>query len=112
MIIVVAKNFIGKQFQAMTLYPFVFLKNNSLREDSVLLYHEKIHLRQQAEMLVVFFYLWYGIEFLVRFVQYKKRHVAYHNISLEREAYQHENNFGYLQQRKLWNFLSFLVKKK
>lgn len=91
----------------MTLWPFVVLKHHSLKEDVVFLNHEQIHLRQQAELLVVFFYLWYALEFLFRLIQYKNRHKAYRNISFEREAYQYENDGNYLKNRKPYSFLKF-----
>lgn len=92
----------------MTLWPFVVLKHHSLKEDSVFLNHESIHLRQQAELLIVFFYLWYALEFLIRLIQFQDRHKAYRNISFEREAYQKESNFEYLKNRSAYGFLKFL----
>ena len=92
----------------MTLWPFVVLKNQSLKENLIFLNHEQIHLRQQAELLVVFFYLWYGIEFLFRVIQYGNRHKAYRNISFEREAYHNENDFNFLKRRRFYGFLKFL----
>lgn len=92
----------------MTLWPFVVVKNHSLKEDAIFLNHESIHLRQQAELLIVFFYLWYGLEFLLRLIQYQNRYKAYRNISFEREAYEKEGNFDYLKQRSAYGFLKFL----
>ncbi len=92
----------------MTLWPFVVLKHHSLKEDVVFLNHEQIHLRQQAELLVVFFYLWYALEFIFRLIQYKNRHKAYRNISFEREAYFFESNALYLKNRKPYSFLKYL----
>ncbi len=70
--------------------------------------HEKIHLKQQLELLIIPFYLIYTIEFLVRLFQYKKRNLAYRNISFEREAYTNEFNLGYLKRRPFWRFLKYL----
>ena len=92
----------------MTLWPFVVLKHPSQKEDAVFLNHERIHLRQQAELLLVFFYLWYGIEFLFRLFQYKNRHTAYRNISFEREAYHFEGDLKYLKNRKAYAFFKFM----
>ena len=86
----------------MTLWPFVVLKNQSLKEDLIFLNHERIHLRQQAELLIVFFYLWYGFEFLIRLIQYQNRHKAYRNIFFEREAYHYELTSNYLKKRKMY----------
>jgi hypothetical protein len=73
-----------------------------------LLNHEKIHIKQQLELLVVFFFIWYGIEFLIRLVQYKNRREAYYNISFEREAYTKEKDLDYLKQRSFWSFLKYV----
>ncbi len=92
----------------MTLWPFIVLKHHDQKSDSVFLNHEGIHLRQQAELLVVFFYLFYGLEFLLRLIQYQNRHKAYRNISFEREAYHFENDLEYLKNRKTYGFFKFL----
>lgn len=70
--------------------------------------HEQIHLCQQKEMLVVFFFLWYGIEWIVRLIQYRNTITAYKNISFEREAYYNQLKEGYLEIRKHYSFLKHL----
>lgn len=70
--------------------------------------HENIHLKQQKEMFIVFFYLWYGIEWLVRLIQYKDSHEAYRNISFEREAYNNEYDDEYLSIRKFYEWIHYL----
>jgi len=91
----------------ITLYPFVLFRKET-KLSSRLLNHEKIHLKQQVEMLVIFFYLWYLLEFLVRFVQYLQFTKAYYNISFEREAYRYESDKGYLEKRKWFAWINFL----
>lgn len=73
--------------------------------------HERIHFKQQIEMLWVFFFFWYGIEYLVRLLQYKNSYRAYRNISFEREAYQNEKNTAYLSSRRRFAFLSYIKNK-
>ena len=70
--------------------------------------HEKIHLRQQLELLILPFYIFYTIEFLVRLIQYKNWYLAYKNLSFEREAYYNEFNLNYLKQRRIWQFIKYL----
>ena len=106
--VLVLKYIIPKGFNGITLFPFVFLKRIEQKHDTILLNHEKIHLRQQIELLVVFFYLWYGFEFLLRLVQYGNRREAYLNISFEREAYCNESNLNYIKKRPIWAFLKYL----
>lgn len=70
--------------------------------------HERIHLQQQLEMLILPFYLWYCIEFLLRLIQTGDRSRAYRNISFEREAYDHQHDLLYLKSRSFWSFLKYL----
>jgi len=108
MILIVRPKLLRKNFNGLTLWPFVVLRYQELKKDAVFLNHERIHLRQQAELLVVFFYLWYSFEFLLRWIKYGNRFEAYKNISFEREAYHYENDFNYLKYRKAYGFFKFL----
>ena len=108
MFVLVIKYLTPKGFRGLTLYPFVFLKDKSDKENVVLLNHERIHIRQQIELLVVPFYIWYSLEYLVRLIQFNDRNLAYRNISFEREAYQNEKNLDYLKQRSFWSFINYL----
>ena len=51
--------------------------------------HELIHWRQQIELGIIFFYLWYIIEWLIKLFKYGGQ--AYSNISFERAAYAGDN---------------------
>jgi hypothetical protein len=102
------KYIVPKDFVSLTLFPFIFLKSIAQKENKVLLNHEKIHLQQQKEMLVLFFYLWYTVEFLVRFVKTKNKNKAYRGISFEQEAYAHETDMLYIEKRPKWAFLKYL----
>ncbi len=107
MIILINRFFLRKKFTGMTLWPFVILRNKKLKDDIILMNHEKIHLRQQLELLVIPFFLFYGIEFVIRLIQYRNRYNAYKNISFEREAYANEENLQYLNQRSFWKFINY-----
>ncbi|CAM1348816.1 MULTISPECIES: hypothetical protein [Tenacibaculum] len=106
--IFISKHIIPKGFIGLTLYPFIFLKRKDLRYNYELVNHEKIHLKQQQELLIIFFFLFYAIEWLIKLIIYKNKHLAYKNLSFEREAYCNETNLYYLEERKLWAFLSYL----
>lgn len=98
---------IPKNYSGLAIYPFIFLKHKSLKENDVLINHEKIHLRQQVELLLVFFYIWYVVEFLFHLIRFGNWNKAYHNISFEKEAYHNEGNPNYLLDRKFWAFLNY-----
>lgn len=106
--IFISKYLVPKGYSGLTVFPFVFLKNSRFKTDYVLINHEKIHLRQQLEMLLIPFYLVYGLEFLLRLFQYKNWNLAYRNISFEREAYTNELNLDYLKHRPFWGFLKYI----
>ena len=70
--------------------------------------HEKIHTAQIREMLYIFFYLWYGIEWLIRLCKWKNKRDAYFHISLEREAYSMQYIDDYTKTRKHYAFLKYM----
>ncbi len=108
MILIVNKRLLSGRFKGITLWPFVIVKHQNLKKDRFFLNHEKIHLRQQLEMLVIFFYIWYAAEYFIRYSKSGNSLKAYRNISLEREAYRRENDLTYLKNRSFWAFLKFL----
>jgi hypothetical protein len=108
MFVIVAKYLIPKGYRGLTLFPFVFVKYSFDADNKVLVNHEKIHLQQQLELLVLPFYIWYLLEYAVRLLRYKNANLAYRNISFEREAYANEHNLDYLKMRPFFGFLNFL----
>ena len=111
MIVLVLKYLTPKGFRGITLFPFVFLADVKDKKDPVFLNHEKIHIKQQLELLIVPFFIWYGLEYLVRLCQYPDKHIAYRNISFEREAYGNEKDREYLSGRPFYGFVRYLRKK-
>jgi hypothetical protein len=91
--------------QGICIWPFVFVKPKS--PSKIMLNHERIHLRQQVELFIVFFYIWYIFEWLYFFVKFRNWWKAYHEISFEKEAYQNETNLEYLKNRAFWSFLKY-----
>lgn len=108
MFLIVTKYLIPKGYNGLTLFPFVMIRNNFDKENKVLINHEKIHIKQQVQLLVLPFLIWYVFEFLFRWIQFKDKNTAYRNISFEREAYANEQNMNYLDQMPFWSFLKYL----
>ena len=108
--ILVFRHFFRKNYVGLTLWPFIIVKEPIYKEDSVLINHEKIHLKQQLEMLIIHFYLWYLCEWVVRSILYLNTYRAYQNISFEREAYAYEKDLGYPDRRKPYHFLKFVFR--
>ncbi|WP_300976808.1 hypothetical protein [Flavobacterium sp.] len=112
MILIVAKYLIPKGYSGLAAFPFVLVKKAGYKENLIFINHEKIHLRQQLELLIVPFFIWYGLEFLIRWCYYQDKNVAYRNLSFEREAYANESNLEYLETRKYFSFLNYLQTKR
>lgn len=108
MLCITCKWLLPPGISGLTLWPVVIVRRRSLLDNSAFVNHERIHLRQQIEMLVLPFYIWYLTEFLIRWAWYKNIFLAYRNIGFEREAYAEEENKDYLRIRKIWAFRSFL----
>ncbi|UPZ17645.1 hypothetical protein [Flavobacterium humidisoli] len=111
MFLIVAKYLIPKGYRGMALFPFVLVKYDFDKTNGAFVNHEKIHLRQQLEMLVLPFFIWYVLEFLIRLIQYKNKDLAYRNISFEREAYTKETDLNYLKKRSFFQFLHYIKLK-
>ncbi|MDJ0644893.1 MAG: hypothetical protein QNJ57_02815 [Flavobacteriaceae bacterium] len=109
--ILFSKLLIPKNYNGLAIYPFIFLKNKALSNNDVLINHERIHLRQQAELLIVFFFIWYILEFLFHLIRTFSWNRAYRSISFEKEAYKNEGNPNYLLDRKFWSFLKYFNQK-
>ena len=82
----------------LAFFPFIIISKETLIDEQ-LINHEKIHLKQQLEMLIIPFYICYLIAI------YRK---SYFNISFEKEAYANENDPNYLKNRKPFAFLKYI----
>ena len=108
-----------KGFAAVNVFGVLFVRRGVTVTERMLT-HEGIHTRQMWEMAFVLFYLWYGVEWLLRYLsglvdswtglndgdELGRR--AYFDVSFEREAYRNEDNSGYLKNRRLFAWIKFL----
>jgi hypothetical protein len=101
------------KYLGITLFPFIFINKRKFNQidpkhRDIILNHEYIHIEQQKECLILFFYVWYVIEFLIKCIIYKSWDVAYIATSFEKEAYLHQHNFGYTKMRKRFGWFRYL----
>lgn len=108
MFFIVSKYLTPRRFRGIIFFPFVFMRKKEDKRDPYFMNHERIHLHQQKEMLVLLFFIWYGLEYLFRLVQFRDKQQAYYNISFEREAYRKEKDLNYLGRRSFWAFLKYV----
>ena len=123
-----------KGSKAVTIWPLIFARKSAKWLKDYEENHEKIHLRQQLEVLVMsvmiilmavlsldlsrwwmltsfgVYYTWYGLEWLIRLAVYRDTHMAYYNIAVEQEAYLNERDMTYLNQRKAFVWVRYIGK--
>ena len=90
---------------AIALWPFIFISDEG---DDVTINHEKIHLRQQVELLIVGFYLLYALFWIKNLLKSGDKDKAYYDIPFEKEAYTMDNDLEYLRKRQHFAWLNFL----
>jgi hypothetical protein len=105
---IVSKRFPPKGYVAMTLWPFLIVRKEYHPVSERTLNHEAIHAAQQKETGIILFYLWYGIEYVIRRLWYGSHSKAYRGICFEAEAYANDNNMEYVEKRKAWGFLKWV----
>lgn len=91
-----------KGYKAINLFGIVFARKPLKDVD---INHEFIHTAQMKEMLYIFFYIWYIIEYIFNVFKYKDLNKAYRNIRFEIEAYNNQTNPFYLEHRKLFAWM-------
>lgn len=99
-----------KGFAAINLFGILFVRNEcKYLVGDRMINHESIHTAQMKEMLWIFFYLWYVLEWILKLFKYGSK--SYRNISFEREAYDNEYNLKYLDSRKHYSWWYYLTHK-
>jgi len=96
----------------ITLFPFIILreKYKGTERGAEVLNHEKIHIEQQKELLVLPFYVLYILFFIMNIILMRPRG-PYREIPFEKEAYANEKDFTYLKNRKRYAWVKCFRKK-
>ncbi len=97
---------------AITIFPFIVVRS---QEELFpwLVIHERIHLRQQLELLFIGALLLFILETLyARMVLRLPRYETYLYFSLEQESYRNQNDSDYLKNRKPFSVFYYLLHKK
>lgn len=104
--VIYAKRFPFGPYHTINLFGILFTKRDYLTRDTIL--HEQIHTAQMKEMLYIFFYIWYGLEYIIIRFFHKKQNSAYRDVSFEEEAYDNAYNWNYLKIRKHYAWFKYI----
>lgn len=84
-------------FSAMNLFGIIFARKSAKPLKDSTIRHEAIHTAQMKDLLYIFFYLIYVLEWFVRLFM---KGNAYRNILFEKEAYDNQGYPDYLKTRR------------
>lgn len=107
-------------YDAINLCGILFVNTNNANFDDEefqrMIRHESIHSKQIFEMAIIFFYVWYCVEWFIKVFKYGDsdedgRGTAYNNISFEREAYNNQDDLSYLDNRKPYSWWHYINHK-
>ena len=96
-------------YKAFTFYKWIFTRKG-VELTQVDFTHEGIHLKQEVELLVFIFYIWYAIEYLIKLLCTFDHKRVYRSICFEQEAYGHEDDVKWPDQRPEYYWLRFVFK--
>ena len=106
-----------KGFYACTIFNCIYrnIKYRNTPISSITLNHEKIHMSQSHDFNIGFcgyflFYLFYGLEWLLKLPFFVAGYRIYRSLSFEQEAYKNESNKEYLEQRKRFAWVKYIFK--
>jgi hypothetical protein len=107
-IVVVNKWLVPPMAGGITIFPFIFLRSNQYLTKRVIT-HERIHLRQQLELLVVPFFVLYILNGIVNIVLMSKPDF-YRTILFEKECFANEHDSRYLHTMKWYSWIKYIGK--
>ena len=96
------------RFHALCIWPFLLIRPDMPMELHEIMNHELIHVRQQLEMAWILFFIWYLLEFSIRFLFLRNFKKAYQSLSHEKEAYINDADPDYLKKRKPYAWIKYL----
>jgi hypothetical protein len=99
--------------RGLTLFPFIILHPGirGTAEERCTINHERIHIRQQAELLLVVFAVWYLASFIAGRFRGLGKDAAYRGIIFEREAFDRMYEDDYLSRRGWFAFMRYRRKR-
>ena len=105
------KHFPLPKFTALTVFPWVFIRDDKRKQYTDRVdRHETTHAYQQMETIWIFFFLIYGLEYLVKLLITFSHKKAYRSISFEQEAYANQGKVNYNNERKHYAWVKYIFK--
>lgn len=106
---------LGKETQGIGFFPFLVIRNTlrlpHKREELII--HERIHIRQQLELLIIGAHLLFICEYIyARYILALSKRDAYYYPATEQEAHRNAMNPHYLKERMVYSIFKYIRDKK
>lgn len=98
-------------YHGFAFFLFIFYWRN-IKDNAVLIRHERIHFYQQLELLFCFHWLLYGVFYAIARLRGATHDYAYRNNPFEREAYTHEDDPVYINNRRPFAWVKFIRRRE
>ena len=95
-------------YKGITIWPFIFYRDKEDKNNKVFLNHERIHIKQQIEMLIIPFFICYLYFYIVNRIKGMNFNEAYRNNPFEIEAYVNEDTVKYRSKRKFYAWIKYV----
>lgn len=98
-------------------YKYLFENEHYGKMLNIMLNHERIHIMQMKDFCPwipiggTLFYIFYCLEFIIKFFMYFNIEKTYYSLSFEREADENQNKSDYFSNRKHFAFLKYIFKR-
>ena len=106
---------LGSEAQGLGVWPFLIIRSNLKipHKKEELIRHERIHLAQQIELLIVGAFILNLFEYLyARLVKKLSKRDSYYFSAIEQEAHRNAMNTEYLTHRKPYAVLDYIKNRK
>lgn len=102
----------GVPIGGVTLFPFIFVRDEKILNDENYINHESIHIYQYIETLIFGLMIITGIQYVYAiYIKKMPKWEAYYFLSGEQEAHQNDQNKNYLKNRKWFSYYKYLLPK-
>ena len=85
------------KYRGFSFFIFVWI-NKYVENKERIIHHEKIHFRQQVELLFIIQWLLYVLFYFINRLKGMNHDNAYKNNPFEKEAFANDHDFGYLKK--------------
>ena len=102
----------------INLFGFIFTKSDNLILSPETENHESIHILQMKYLLYILFYIFYGIEWVIKIIpsilsdrgRFGILQYAYRSVSFEQQAYYNQYNLNYLKTANPYEWVKYIFR--